>query len=156
MLCCGWKPRSIGIGSMNCVIRCCSFFVCSTRGYFTTFACIWWAFFSFFPSFLPSFLLLLLQTEQAVDNAVKLDGSEFKGRQLKVTAKRVNQPGFTGGGDRGGRGGRGGRGAPRGRGGYRGGFRGGGRGGRGGFRGGGGGRGEDYGGGGRGGYHPYY
>jgi hypothetical protein len=101
-------------------------------------------------------MMILLQTEQAVDNAVKLDGSEFKGRQLKVTAKRVNQPGFTGGGDRGGRGGRGGRGAPRGRGGYRGGFRGGGRGGRGGFRGGGGGRGEDYGGGGRGGYHPYY
>ena len=65
--------------------------------------------------------------------AVKLDGSEFKGRNLKVTHKRVNIAGFNQG-----PGGRG-----RGRGGYRGGFRGRGR--RGGFRGGG-----------RGGYHPYY
>jgi polyadenylate-binding protein 2 len=62
------------------------------------------------------------QTEQAVENALKLEGSEFKGRQLKVTHKRVNQPGFIGmppddtgrgggrtvyrGGYRGGRGGR--------------------------------------------------
>jgi uncharacterized membrane protein YgcG len=86
------------------------------------------------------------QTEQAVENALKLEGSEFKGRQLKITHKRVNQPGFVGaqadtgyrGGGRGAggfRGGRGGR-AP-----YRGGFRGRGRGG---YRGGG------------GGYHPYY
>jgi len=96
-----------------------------------------------------------LQNEAAVENAVKLDGSEFKGRTLKVTHKRVNQPGFhfqqqqqEGGGYRGG--GRGGRG--------RGGFRG--RGGRG-FRGRGGGfrgRGGGFRGGGRGGggYHPYY
>ena len=88
----------------------------------------------------------LLQTEQAVDNAVKLDGSEFKGRAVKVLPKRVNIAGFShqeGGGRGGGRGGRGGaRGGGRGRGG----FRGGGRGGyRGGFRGG---RAA--------GYHPYY
>ena len=73
---------------------------------------------------------------------MKLDGSTFKDRQLKVTHKRVNDPNFyRGGGGRGGgyRGG-GGRG-------YRGGgFRGRGRG-RGGYRGGGRGR---------GGYHPYY
>ena len=80
-----------------------------------------------------------------MENAVKLDGSQFKGRQLKVTPKRVNISGYNhqqegaGGRGRGGRGGgfRGGRG--------RGAFRGGGRGYRGGHRGGG-----------RGGYHPYY
>lgn len=86
-----------------------------------------------------------LQTEAAVENAVKLDGSEFKGRNLKVTHKRVNVAGFNyqqegGGRGYGGRGGggRGGRG-----------FRGGGRG----FRGGRGGRG--FRGRGRGAYHPY-
>ena len=99
------------------------------------------------------FVCCLLQTEESVENAIKLDGSEFKGRQLKVTKKRVNQPGMVVRGGRGGRGGgrnggaftggRGGRGPP-GRGGYRGGFRGRGRGG---FRGRGGGG---------GGYHPYY
>eukprot|EP00538_Stauroneis_constricta_P007251 CAMPEP_0119545846 /NCGR_PEP_ID=MMETSP1352-20130426/482_1 /TAXON_ID=265584 /ORGANISM="Stauroneis constricta, Strain CCMP1120" /LENGTH=207 /DNA_ID=CAMNT_0007590455 /DNA_START=58 /DNA_END=681 /DNA_ORIENTATION=+ len=75
--------------------------------------------------------------EASAENAVKLDGSEFKGRQLKVTHKRVNVPSFQrgGGGDGGGRG----RGRGRGRGGYRGG-----RGYRGGYRGG------------RGGYNPYY
>lgn len=72
-----------------------------------------------------------------MENAVKLDESEFKGRQLKVTKKRVNQPGMAARGRGRGRG----RGPP-GRGGYRGGFRGRGRGG---FRGRGG-----------GGYHPYY
>lgn len=85
-----------------------------------------------------------LQTDAAVENAVKLDGSEFKGRNLIVTHKRVNVAGFgqqqaydpSGGRGGRGRGGRGGRG-------YRGGFRGGGgRGGRG--RG----RGAQY--------HPYY
>jgi hypothetical protein len=51
------------------------------------------------------------QSDEAVDNAVKLDGSEFKGRTLKVTRKRVNQPGMAGGPPSGGRGGgRGGRG----------------------------------------------
>ena len=77
--------------------------------------------------------------EAAVENAIKLDGSEFKGRQLKVTSKRVNQPGMGATAARGGRGGgfRGGRGGA---------FRGGRGRGRGGFRGGG--RG--------GGYHPYY
>ena len=89
------------------------------------------------------------QTEDSVENAIKLDGSDFKGRQLKVTRKRVNQPGMAARGGRGGaprgRGGRG-RGGPPGRGGgYRGGFRGG-RGRGGGYRGGRGG----------GGYHPYY
>ena len=91
------------------------------------------------------------KTDEAVANALKLDGSTFKERQLKVTPKRVNDPNFfaqQGGGYQGGRG----------RGGFRGGFRGGGRGGgyRGGGRGGfgrGGGRG--YRGGGRGGYNPY-
>lgn len=64
---------------------------------------------------------------------MKLDGSDFKGRQLKVTHKRVNQPGVGGGGGGGGPGG----GGPPGRGG-RGGYAGG-RGGGGGYRGGGGG-----------------
>jgi hypothetical protein len=98
------------------------------------------------------FFQFCFQTDQAVENAIKLDGSEFKGRKLKVTHKRVNQPGMTqaagpsgrGGGGRGG-GGFGGRFG--GRGGYRGGYRGGGRG-----------FGRGRGGGGRGaaGYHPYY
>ena len=84
----------------------------------------------------------VVQSEQAVENAIKLDGSTFKDRQLKVTFKRVNDPYFyqqESGGR--GRGGRGFRGRGRGRGGF--------RGGRGGYRGG-------YRGGGRGGYHPYY
>ena len=79
---------------------------------------------------------------------LKLEGSEFKGRNLKVTAKRVNQPGMGASAPRGG-----GRGFHRGGGG---GFH---RGGGGGFRGGGGrgrGRGGFRGGGGRGGHHPYY
>jgi len=97
------------------------------------------------------FAYLEFQTEASVENAIKLDGSEFKGRTIKVTAKRVNVAGYKyqqqsqnngeEGGGRGGRGGRGfyrgGRGRGRGRG-YRGGYRGG-RGGRGGR-----------------GYHPYY
>ncbi|KAL7566941.1 hypothetical protein ACA910_017242 [Epithemia clementina (nom. ined.)] len=87
------------------------------------------------------FAYLEFQDESSIENAVKLDGSEFRGRSLKVTSKRVNVPNFHAAG--GGRGrGRGGR-APPGRGGFRGGR--GGRGYRGGFRGGG-----------RGGYHPYY
>ena len=85
------------------------------------------------------FIVTRGQEESSVENAVKLDGSEFKGRNLKVTAKRVNVPNFHAPGPGRGRGGRGGRGPP-GRG-----FRGRGRGYRGGFRGGG-----------RGGYHPYY
>mmetsp|Transcript_8230 Transcript_8230/g.11098 ORF Transcript_8230/g.11098 Transcript_8230/m.11098 type:complete len:229 (+) Transcript_8230:174-860(+) len=97
------------------------------------------------------FAYLEFQTEAAVENAIKLDGSTFKERQLKVSAKRVNDPNYyagAGGGAPGGRGGRGFRGGGRG---YRGGYRGG-RGGRGGFRGGGrGGRGGY-----QGGYHPYY
>ncbi|KAI2488986.1 hypothetical protein MHU86_25615 [Fragilaria crotonensis] len=96
-------------------------------------------------------------SEDAVENAIKLDGSTFRERTLKVTHKRVNDPNYfyhqDGGGRGGGRGfrGRGGfRGGGRG-GGFRGGGRGGGRGrGGGGFRGG-------YGGGrGGGSYHPYY
>lgn len=112
-------------------------------------------------SFCASLFVFSLKNEKSVENAVKLDGSEFKGRQLKVTHKRVNQPGFhfqqpqgAAAEDGGGRGGRGfgGRGFGGGRGRGRGGFRGGGgRGGRGG-----GGRGGFRGGGGRGGYHPYY
>mmetsp|Transcript_801 Transcript_801/g.1976 ORF Transcript_801/g.1976 Transcript_801/m.1976 type:complete len:277 (+) Transcript_801:522-1352(+) len=98
------------------------------------------------------------QSEASVANAIKLDGSEFKGRNLKVTAKRVNVAGYHyqqaasgAGGEDGGRGGRGG-----GRGFYRGGRGGRGRGGyhgrggyRGGYRGGRGGRGRGY-------HHPYY
>lgn len=91
------------------------------------------------------FAYLEFGTDAAAENAVKMDESEFKGRQLKVTHKRVNVAGFNAGGDpSGGRGGRGGR-AGRGGRSYRGGFRGGGRGG---FRGGGRGGGR--------GYHPYY
>lgn len=68
---------------------------------------------------------------------MKLDGSEFKGRQLKVTHKRVNQPGFVASGTLGRGGGRGFRGRVP--------FRGGrGRARVGPYRGG------------RGGYHPYY
>ena len=88
------------------------------------------------------------QTEESMHNAVKLNGSTFKDRELKVMRKRVNEPAFQRGGGRGGRG-RGGRGRGRGgRGRFRGG-RAGFYGGRGGYRGGGGG----YGGGGRGGGH---
>ena len=92
------------------------------------------------------------QTEESMHNAVKLNGSTFKDRELKVVRKRVNEPAFQrgGGGGGGGRGGRGRGGRGRGRGG-RGRFRGGRAGfygGRGGYRGGGG-----YGGGGRGGGH---
>ena len=74
------------------------------------------------------------QTEEAMKNAVKLNGSTFKDRELKVMMKRVNEPGYHyrgGGGGRfpgGGRGGRGGR-FPGGRGRGRGRFHGGGRGG---------------------------
>ena len=96
------------------------------------------------------FAYVEFQTEDAVELALKLDGSEFRGRNLQVTHKRVNDPNFFGGGGRGG--GRG-----RGRGGFRGGggYGRGGRG-RGGFRGGRGrggyGRGRGRG---RGGYNPY-
>lgn len=92
------------------------------------------------------FAYLEFQTEESMENAVKLDGSTFKERTLKVTHKRVNDPNFySGPGGRGGRGGGGyqgrGRGYRGGRGGYRGGR-------RGGYRGGG----RGY----QGGYHPYY
>lgn len=90
-------------------------------------------------------LFQLPKTDEAVENAVKLDGSEFKGRTLKVHPKRVNVAGFNQQHDPSGGRGRGGRGF-----GFRGGggrgFRGGGRPYRGGYRGG---RG-------RGGFHPYY
>lgn len=78
----------------------------------------------------PGFAYVEFETEASVANALKLEGSEFKGRQLKVTPKRVNQPGMgnTARGRGRGRGGSRGRGG-RGRGGYRGGFRGRGRGG---------------------------
>ncbi|KAH8830219.1 hypothetical protein DL96DRAFT_1461794, partial [Flagelloscypha sp. PMI_526] len=46
-----------------------------------------------------------------VDAALAMDGSTFKGRQIKVSSKRTNIPGFN-------------RGRGRGRGGYRGGYRG--------------------------------
>lgn len=75
------------------------------------------------------FAYLEFQTDEAVGNALKLDGSTFKGRALKVTKKRVNDRFFHQQGGRGGRGrgrGRGGRGGRRGRGrgGYRGGYNG--------------------------------
>ena len=41
---------------------------------------------------------------ESVDNAIKLDDTPFKGRQLKVMPKRHNEPIFRGGGR--GRGGR--------------------------------------------------
>jgi polyadenylate-binding protein 2 len=65
-----------------------------------------------------------------VAQALVLNESVFKGRNIKVTPKRTNVPGINRGRGRGGfRGGRGfgGRGGPRG-GGYRGGYRGRGRG----------------------------
>eukprot|EP00978_Attheya_sp_CCMP212_P032095 scaffold123704_cov47-Attheya_sp.AAC.2 len=97
-------------------------------------------------------MLLLPRHEVGVENAVKLDRSTFKDRQLQLKHKRVNnEPGyhFSSGEDGGGGGYDG-----CGRGGGRGGYRGGGRGGRGGSRGPpfcGGGRGGGYRGGGRGG-----
>eukprot|EP01082_Thalassiosira_pseudonana_P013598 g12315.t1 g12315 contig6:1681423-1682708(-) len=73
------------------------------------------------------FAYLEFQNDAAVENALRLDGSTFKERQLKVTPKRVNDPNFyaqQGGGGFGGRGGRGGfRGGRGGRGGNRGGGR---------------------------------
>ncbi|KAG9190522.1 RNA-binding domain-containing protein [Alternaria panax] len=80
-----------------------------------------------------------------VNEALVLDNSQFRSRNLKVVPKRTNLPGMTRGGRGGGRGGPrggyGGRGSPYGRGGYGGGYGGGGgapRGGgyRGGYRGG--------------------
>lgn len=62
------------------------------------------------------FAYLEFQTETAVENALKLDGSTFKDRQLKVTPKRINDPNYyaqLSGGYQG-----------RGRGGFRGGHRG--------------------------------
>lgn len=64
---------------------------------------------------------LEFQSEDAVSNAIKLEGSTFKGRTLKVTRKRVNDPNFKhrNGGYGGGRGGYGGgRGPPPGAGGF--------------------------------------
>ena len=115
------------------------------------------------------FAYLEFADDAAVNNAVKLDGSTFKDRQLKVTPKRINDPNFyasqqqsssgyqgRGGGGRGGRGG--GRGdyhASGGRGGFRGGRGGRGRGGRSDYHGGGGRGGYRGGRGGRGGFQPY-
>ena len=48
------------------------------------------------------FAYVEFQTEDAVELALKLDGSEFRGRNLQVTHKRVNDPNFFGGGGRGG------------------------------------------------------
>jgi len=82
---------------------------------------------------------LEFQDDSSIENALKLDGSKFRERDLKVKTKRKNEPAAVrgGGGRFGGRfGGRGGPGI-------------GGRFGRGG-------RGRGYRGGGRGGYHPYY
>jgi len=78
------------------------------------------------------------KSDEAVQNACKLDGSEFLGRTLKVNPKRVNVAGYSQQHDSGGRG-RGGRAGFRGGRGYRGGY-----------------RGRGYRGRGRGGYHPYY
>jgi len=68
--------------------------------------------------------------KESVESALLLNDSIFKGRQLKVMAKRVNVPGLRGGRGRGGKGGRfhrGGKGGrfSRGRGWRRGGYRGG-------------------------------
>ncbi|KAF1314642.1 Polyadenylate-binding protein 2, partial [Globisporangium splendens] len=72
-------------------------------------------------------------SRDAVESAILLNDTMFRGRQLKVTPKRQNVRGynFSRGGRGGGRGGRGGRGRGRGRGPMRGGFRGGRGGGRG-------------------------
>lgn len=72
-------------------------------------------------------------SRDAVESAILLNDTMFRGRQLKVTPKRQNVRGynFSRGGRGGGRGGRGGRGRGRGRGPIRGGFRGGRGGGRG-------------------------
>mmetsp|Transcript_10203 Transcript_10203/g.18397 ORF Transcript_10203/g.18397 Transcript_10203/m.18397 type:complete len:100 (+) Transcript_10203:536-835(+) len=40
------------------------------------------------------FAYLEFQTETAVENALKLDGSTFKDRYLKVTSKRINDPNY--------------------------------------------------------------
>ncbi|ODV82982.1 hypothetical protein CANARDRAFT_30448 [[Candida] arabinofermentans NRRL YB-2248] len=76
------------------------------------------------------FAYIEFQDPKLVELAIeKFNNSDFKGRQLKISAKRTNLPGF--GNNRGGRGGRGGR--ARGRGAFRG-IRGGRARGRGGFR----------------------
>lgn len=54
------------------------------------------------------FAYIQFATINAVDNAVLLDGSEFKNRVLKVNKKRTNVPGFGRGRGRGGYRGRGG------------------------------------------------
>lgn len=54
----------------------------------------------------------------AVSNAIMLDNTELRGRQLKVVQKRTNVPGMKRGRGRGGRGGY----SPYGRGGYGGGY----------------------------------
>ena len=74
------------------------------------------------------FAYLEFADDDAVTNAIKLDGSTFKDRQLKVTPKRINDPNFYtsqqqqqgngGGGYQGRGGGRGGRGGGGGRGDY--------------------------------------
>ena len=53
------------------------------------------------------FAYVEFEEKESVENAVLLDNSIFKGRQLKVTAKRMNVPGKGGAKGRGGRGGRG-------------------------------------------------
>ncbi|TYZ66362.1 hypothetical protein PybrP1_011466 [[Pythium] brassicae (nom. inval.)] len=78
-------------------------------------------------------------SRDAVESALLLNDTVFRGRQLKVTPKRQNVRGYNYSRGGGGRGGRGGRGRGRGRGPMRGGFRGGRGGGRGGR-----------------GFHPYY
>mmetsp|Transcript_19669 Transcript_19669/g.33837 ORF Transcript_19669/g.33837 Transcript_19669/m.33837 type:complete len:149 (+) Transcript_19669:385-831(+) len=40
------------------------------------------------------FAYLEFQTATAVENALKLDGSSFKDRNLKVTPKRINDPNY--------------------------------------------------------------
>lgn len=71
------------------------------------------------------FAYVEFSNEALVNEAIKLNDTEFRGRQLKVSKKRTNVPGLSRGRGRGrGRGGFRGRGAFRARGGYRGGFRG--------------------------------
>lgn len=69
------------------------------------------------------FAYIEFNDKESIEHAILLDNSLFKGRQLKVVQKRVNEPGFKKGGKGKGRGkgkGKGGKGRGRGKGGWRG------------------------------------
>jgi energy-coupling factor transporter transmembrane protein EcfT len=120
----GWSQPDVMF-----VVVCFSFVVAKLYGKYSVLLfcspfCLF-ALFLYFIVMISLFNCIVTQSEAAVENALKLDGSEFKGRNLKITSKRVNVAGFNQqqayeqGGRGAGRGGRGGRGGFVGRGGGR-------------------------------------